>query len=95
MVFTTGMMRMAGSGERVSVELQLTAGEALVLFEWLAAANGSGELVVDEAQRRVLWDLESQLETKLVEPFLPGYRALVDEARNAGMRSNITSNVER
>ena len=82
MVFTTSMMRMAGSGERVSVELQLTAGEALVLFEWLAAANGSGELVVDEAERRVLCDLESQLETKLVEPFLPGYRALVDEAKS-------------
>ncbi|WP_197429140.1 hypothetical protein [Microbacterium sp. CCH5-D1] len=89
------MMRMAGNGESESVEVQLTAGEALVLFEWLAAANESDALVVDEAQRRVLWDLESQLETKLVEPFLPGYRALVDEARNAGMRSNITSNVER
>ncbi len=86
---------MAGTGESESVEVQLTAGEALVLFEWLAAANESDALVVDEAQRRVLWDLESQLETKLVEPFLPSYRALVDEARNAGMRSNITSNVER
>ncbi|MFE7195597.1 hypothetical protein [Microbacterium oxydans] len=72
---------MAGNGERESVELQLAAGEALVLFEWLAAANESGALVVDEAERRVLWDLESQLEKKLVEPFLPGYRALVDEAK--------------
>lgn len=86
---------MAGNGERESVELQLSAGEALVLFEWLAAANESGALVVEEAERRVLWDLELQLETKRVEPFLPGYRALVDGARNAGMESNITSKLER
>ncbi|WP_197073182.1 hypothetical protein [Microbacterium oxydans] len=82
------MMRMAGYEDRASVELHLTAAEALVLFEWLASVNESGALVVDEAERRVLWDLESQLETKLVEPFLPGYRALVDEAKRVVRGAN-------
>lgn len=72
---------MVGQGEQEPVELQLTAAEALVLFEWLATANESGALVADEAERRVLCDVESLLETKLVEPFLPGYPALVDEAK--------------
>lgn len=65
------------------VELRMSAAEALVLFEWLASANENGSLAVDEAQRRVLWDLESQLETKLVEPFLPEYAQLVDAAKKA------------
>lgn len=64
-----------------SVELRLTVAEALVLFEWLASADEKESLVVDEAERRVLWDLESQLETKLVEPFLPEYAQLVDAAK--------------
>ncbi|MGH3688939.1 MAG: hypothetical protein ACRDT7_02170 [Microbacterium sp.] len=64
-----------------SVELRVTGAEALVLFEWLAVANEKEALIVDEAERRVLWDLESQLETILVEPFLPDYAQLVDAAK--------------
>lgn len=64
-----------------SVELRVTVAEALVLFEWLASVNEKESLVVDEAERRVLWDLESQLETKLVEPFLPEYAQLVEAAK--------------
>jgi hypothetical protein len=66
-----------------NVELRLTTAEALVLFEWLAAANDGKQLIVDEAEQRVLWDLESQLETKLVEPLMPNYAELVDAAKRA------------
>lgn len=66
-----------------NVELQLTTAEALVLFEWLAAAHDARELILDEAEQRVLWDLESQLETKLVEPLMPNYTELVDAAKRA------------
>jgi hypothetical protein len=66
-----------------NVELRLTTAEALVLFEWLAAANDAKQLIVDEAEHRVLWDLESQLETKLVEPLMPNYAELVDAAKRA------------
>jgi hypothetical protein len=66
-----------------NVELRLTTAEALVLFEWLAAANDGKQLIVDEAEHRVLWGLESQLETKLVEPLMPNYAELVDAAKRA------------
>lgn len=66
-----------------NVELRLTTAEALVLFEWLAAADDAKQLIVDEAEQRVLWDLESQLETKLVEPLMPNYTELVDAAKKA------------
>jgi hypothetical protein len=66
-----------------NVELRLTTAEALVLFEWLAAADDAKQLIVDEAEQRVLWDLESQLETKLVEPLMPNYAELVDAAKRA------------
>ncbi|PQZ57477.1 MULTISPECIES: hypothetical protein [unclassified Microbacterium] len=66
-----------------NVELRLTTAEALVLFEWLAAAHDAEQLIVDEAEQRVLWDLESQLETKLVEPLMPNCTELVDAAKRA------------
>ncbi|CAN7396966.1 hypothetical protein LJR042_002479 [Microbacterium maritypicum] len=66
-----------------NVELRLTTAEALVLFEWLAAMNDAKELIVDEAEHRVLRDLESQLETKLVEPLMPNYTELVNAAKAA------------
>lgn len=66
-----------------NVELRLTTAEALVLFEWLAAAHDAKQLIVDEPEQRVLWDLESQLETKLVEPLMPNYTELVDAAKRA------------
>lgn len=66
-----------------NVELRLTNAEALVLFEWLAAAHDANGLIVDEAEQRVLWDLESQLETKLVEPLMPHYTGLVNAAKRA------------
>lgn len=66
-----------------NVELRLTTAEALVLFEWLAAMNDAKELIVDEAEHRVLRDLESQLEAKLVEPLMPNYTELVNAAKAA------------
>ncbi|WP_347123097.1 hypothetical protein [Microbacterium sp. SY138] len=66
-----------------NVELRLTSAEALVLFEWLTAAADDARLIADEAEQRVLWDLESQLETKLVEPLMPNYTELVNAAKAA------------
>lgn len=66
-----------------SVDMRLTRAEVLVFFEWLASANETDVLPADEAEHRALRDLESQLEAKLVEPFLPNYSALVSEAKRA------------
>lgn len=70
-----------------NVELRLTTAEALVLFEWLAAAHDAKALTMDEAEQRVLWDLESQLETKLIEPLMPNYTELLNAAKKAVLRA--------
>ncbi|MFP3787270.1 hypothetical protein, partial [Burkholderia sp. SIMBA_024] len=63
------------------VTLELTSAEALVFFDWLARANDSDVLSADDAEHRVLWDLESQLETKIDVVFAPDYSERVDEAK--------------
>lgn len=64
------------------VALTLTASEALVLFEWLARQDDSGSLSVKyEAEQKVLWVLEGQLEKHLSAQFAPNYRELAENAR--------------
>lgn len=65
------------------VRLELTADEALVLFEFLARYEESNSLnIVDQAEQCALWGLQALFEKQLVEPFLPNYVELVAEARN-------------
>jgi hypothetical protein len=65
------------------VSLTLSRDQALVLFEWLARTGASDQPAAfeDQAEQRVLWDLESSLEAVLVEPLRDDYRALVENAR--------------
>ena len=66
-----------------AVSLKLTADEALVLFEWLAKFNEQENTSFeDAAEQRVLWDLESQLESLLAEPSAANYKELLAEARS-------------
>lgn len=48
------------------VHLVLSADEALVFFEWLARFNAAEHEFDEQAEQRVLWDLESMLESVLV-----------------------------
>jgi hypothetical protein len=67
----------------VPVRLELTADEALVLFEFLSRYSDSNSLsLVDQAEQRALWNLCCLLESQLVEPFRPDYDALVSAARD-------------
>lgn len=62
--------------------VELTADEALVLFEWLARGNRSQKFdVEDQAEQRVLFDLEARLEKTLAAPFDPDYVNLLRDAR--------------
>jgi hypothetical protein len=66
------------------VTVKLSSDEALVLFELLhrwedTDWHENADLLPGE--RTVLWALSARLETQLVEPFDPGYRDLVDQAR--------------
>ncbi|MBO0360119.1 hypothetical protein J0X19_19315 [Hymenobacter sp. BT186] len=66
------------------VNIKLTKDEALVLFEFLARFNESDNPTIfeDQAEQRVLWDIECILEKQLVEPFSPYYMDIIKEARN-------------
>jgi hypothetical protein len=65
------------------VKLELTADEALVLFEFLSRYGESDTLsIVDQAEQRALWNLQCLFEKQLVEPFCTDYAALLAAARD-------------
>ncbi len=63
-----------------SVSIELSADEALVLFEWLAGLEAA-KVAIGDAEQRVLWRIEGVLEKSLVEPFAKDYAELVEQAR--------------
>ena len=65
-----------------TVAIQLTPDEALVLFDWLSRFNAIGDGTFrDQAEQRVLWDVEAVLESNLVAPFDAQYDRLLAAAR--------------
>lgn len=65
------------------VQFELSRDEALVLFEWLARFNkATDQRFADQAEQRVLWDLEAMLESELAEPFASNYDELLAAARS-------------
>lgn len=66
-----------------TVNLELSQEEALVLFEFLSRINDQEhpDLYEDQAEQRILWDLECLLEKVLVQPFKSNYGELVAAAR--------------
>lgn len=73
---------MTDSGDSAEgVTLALTHDEALVLFEWLHSNEGKHGFS-DQAEQRVLWDLEASLERQLAALVSPDYARLLNEARS-------------
>ena len=68
--------------EKVTIEL--TADEALVLFEWLARSSDADAPApfVYQSEQRVLWNLEALMEKLLTAPFDPRYDELINESRS-------------
>ena len=64
--------------------IKLNKDEALVLFEFLSRINYNElkEIFEDQAEQKILWILEGQLEKQLAEPFKPDYKDIIKEARN-------------
>jgi hypothetical protein len=62
------------------IQIPLSRDEALVLLDWLAA-NVDTLSFRDQAEQRVLWDIEAMLEAQLVEPFASNYAELLQAAR--------------
>jgi hypothetical protein len=66
-----------------SVILLLSHDEALVLFEWLSRTDKKGAIPIEhEAEQKVLWEIEGQLEQVIVAPLAPDYGARVAAARD-------------
>ena len=64
------------------VNLEFSAEEALVLFDWIKRFNEQGyDGFEDQAEERVLWDLESLLERELTAPFSNDYKEILHAAR--------------
>lgn len=65
------------------IKLNLTIDQALVLFDLLARvnANETNNFLEDEAEQKVLWTIEGQLEKVLIEPFKANYNDIIKNAR--------------
>ena len=64
------------------VKIEFTSDAALVLYDWLTRFNQRTETdFVDQAEERVLFDLEALLEKALVAPLQSDYAALLAQAR--------------
>ena len=73
---------MSDSHDKSTVFLRLTHAEAIVFFEWLVRVGAAGDLPVeDPAEEQVLWRLEGQLESTLIEPLGPDYKQVIEAAR--------------
>ena len=69
--------------QSTQVKLELTSHEALVLYDWLTRFNQRDDAdFADQAEERVLFDLEALLEKALVAPLQSNYAARVAQARS-------------
>lgn len=65
------------------VKLSLTKDESIVFFEFLSRFSNEKKLTIeDQSEERVLWNLQSDLEKVLAEPFQENYIEKLLEARN-------------
>ena len=65
------------------VKIDLTSDEALVLYDWLRRFNQRADTdFADQAEERVLFDLEAILEKALVSPLQSNYADLLVQARS-------------
>jgi hypothetical protein len=68
------------------IAVYFTLDEALVLLAFLERGQKAGNnygTIEDQAELRVLWDLDAILESSLVAPLSPDYLAQLARARDA------------
>jgi hypothetical protein len=65
------------------VKIELTSDEALVLYDWLTRFNQRADRdFAEQAEERVLFDLEAMLEKAVVAPLQSDYADVLAEARS-------------
>ena len=62
--------------------LKLNGDEVLVFFEWLVKFVENNE-IIDEAEQKILHDLDCLLESTLEEPFMENYKDLIHIAKKS------------
>ncbi|MBA3456815.1 MAG: hypothetical protein H0T42_27245 [Deltaproteobacteria bacterium] len=68
--------------ENAKVIVELSSDQALVLYDWLARFNAArSHAFEDQAEQRVLWDLECTLESMLAAPLASNHDELLAAAR--------------
>lgn len=74
---------MEASNENKSVVIKFSEEEALVLLEWLHKFNEEerSTLIQDQSEKRVLFDLEAELETVVSNVFDNNYQEALLKAR--------------
>jgi hypothetical protein len=74
---------MKANNENNSIVIKFSADEALVLLEWLSKFNEADHpaLFQDQAEERILFDLETELETVVSDTFRRNYQELLFKAR--------------
>jgi hypothetical protein len=80
-VFSVGESSERVTSEASEVTVKLTRQEALVLFEYLRRCDDEGKYAfVDQAEQRVLWNVECVVQKHLHEIFDPKYGELLKTA---------------
>jgi hypothetical protein len=74
---------MKANNENNSIVIKFSAEEALVLLEWLHKFNEVEHpaLFQDQAEERILFDLEAELETVVSDTFSSNYQESLLKAR--------------
>ena len=62
--------------------IKLNKYEVLVFFDWLVKFVENNE-INDEAEQKILYDLECLLESTLEEPFMENYKNLIHIAKKS------------
>ena len=62
--------------------IKLNNYEVLVFFDWLVKFVENNE-INDEAEQKILYDLECLLESTLEEPFMDNYKNLIHIAKKS------------
>jgi len=64
------------------IQINLQRHEALIFFEWLAALEEKRDsIVIGDAEHKIIWQIEGQLESILVEVVSPDYDKALAEAK--------------
>ncbi len=74
---------MKANNENKNIAITFSEEEALVLLEWLRNFNEEERptLFQDQAEQRVLWDMEAELEKVVSATFDNNYQEILSKAR--------------